>query len=304
VRVLTDHDIDRVPFSIILGAVRQHILADFRGETVSPPRHAAEFGDGGIVFTIGGNADVAGFRAYETFQAPALEKDDQLTAVWDRATRRLSGICIGERLGALRTGALGGFAIDRMAATAVQKLAIVGTGLQAETQLIAAISIRTFTEIAVYSRNRENAEAFAAQMSSELGVLVEPAETATQAVDDAEVVILATNSSIPVIEPGWLRPGAHVNTLGPKKKSAHELPLDLADRAALIASDSPQQIAAMGEEHMLHGLPAAGRILHLGDPKVLEKRGPGFSLFLSSGLAGSEVAALAAVLKHLDGAPA
>jgi hypothetical protein len=33
-------------------------------------------------------------------------------------------------------------------------------------------------------------------------------------------------------------------------------------------------------------------------------RGPGFSLFLSSGLAGSDVAALAAVSKYLDGAPA
>jgi hypothetical protein len=33
-------------------------------------------------------------------------------------------------------------------------------------------------------------------------------------------------------------------------------------------------------------------------------RAPGHSLFLSSGLAGSEVAALVSVLEHLDGAPA
>ena len=299
-RVLTDRDIDRVPFSIILEAVRAHILADFRGETVSPPRHVAEFGDGGIVFTVGGNAEFAGFRAYETFQIPALEKDDQLTVVWDRRTRRLSGIALGERLGALRTGALGGVAIDRMAAAHVRKLAVIGTGLQAETQLIAAASVRGFSEIAVFSRGREKAEAFALRMSAALGVSIAAADSAEQAVKDADIVILATNSSTPVLEPGWLKTGAHVNTLGPKKASAHELPLEIAAGAAMIASDSPQQIAAMGAEHMLHGHEAAGRIFHLGDPRILEMRGAGRSLFLSAGLAGSEVAALAAVLDYLS----
>jgi alanine dehydrogenase len=304
VRVLSDHDIDRVPFSIILEAVRAHVLADFLGHTISPPRHAAEFGDGGIVFTVGGNADFAGFRAYETFSKPALEKDDQLVAVWDRATRRLSGIAIGERLGALRTGALGGVAIDRMAHQQVRKLAVIGAGLQAETQMLAACAVRSFDEIAVFSRAIENREAFAARMQLLLKKDVRASSSAEHAVRGADVVILATNSSIPVIDAAWLKPGAHVNTLGPKKVTAHELPLDTADAAMLIASDSPQQISAMGAEHMLHGNPASARILHLGDPKVLEKRGPGVSLFLSSGLAGSEVAALAAALSHLENSSA
>jgi alanine dehydrogenase len=303
-RVLSDHDIDRVPFSIILEAVRAHVLADFHGQTFSPPRQVAEFGDGGLVFTVGGNADFAGFRAYETFSKPALEKEDQLVAVWDRATRRLSGIAIGERLGALRTGALGGVAIDRMAPRQVRKLAVIGAGVQAETQMIAACAVRSFDEIAVFSRAKESREAFAARMETLLRKQVRPRGSAEQAVREADVVILATNSSKPVIDAGWLKRGAHVNTLGPKKKSAHELPLELAEGAALIASDSPQQIAAMGAEHMLHGHPAFPRILHLGDPKVLEKHGPGVSLFLSSGLAGSEVAALAAALSHLENSSA
>jgi alanine dehydrogenase len=303
-RVLSDHDINLVPFSIILDAVRAHILADFQGQTVSPPRHVAAFDDGGLVFTVGGNADFAGFRAYETFSKPALEKEDQLVAVWDRATRRLSGLAIGERLGALRTGALGGVAIDRMVPKNVRKLAVIGAGLQAETQMIAACAVRSFDEIILFSRAKENREAFAGKMTLLLKKNVRASSSAERAVQDADVVILASNSSIPVIDAAWLKPGAHVNTLGPKKKSAHELPLDTADAATLIASDSPQQIAAMGAEHMLHGNPALARILHLGDPKVLEKRGPGVSLFLSSGLAGSEVAALAAALSHLENSSA
>jgi ornithine cyclodeaminase/alanine dehydrogenase-like protein (mu-crystallin family) len=300
VRVLSDRDIDRVPFSVILNAVRAHVLADFLGQTVSPPRHAAEFGDGGLVFTVGGNADFAGFRAYETFSKPALEKEDQLIAVWDRATRRLSGLAIGERLGALRTGALGGVAIDRMAPEKVRKLAVIGAGLQAEAQMIAACAVRSFGEIAVFSRTKESRAVIAARMELLLKKDVRPTGSAEQAVRDADVVILATNSSTPVIDAGWLKPAAHVNTLGPKKASAHELPLDLAVSANLIASDSPQQIAAMGAEHMLHGHSAYSRIMHLGDASILEEREPGLSLFLSSGLAGSEVAALAAALGHLE----
>jgi ornithine cyclodeaminase/alanine dehydrogenase-like protein (mu-crystallin family) len=300
-RALSDRDIDRVPFSVILEAVRAHVLADFHGQTISPPRHVADFGDGGLVFTVGGNADFAGFRAYETFSNPALEKEDQLVAVWDRVTRRLSGIAVGERLGALRTGALGGIAIERMAPKNARKLAVIGTGLQAETQMIAACAVRSFDEISVFSRAKEKCEAFAARMQLLLKNKVSPCSRAEQAVRDADVVILATNSSTPVIDAGWLKPGAHVNTLGPKKKSAHELPQELAESAALIVSDSPQQIAAMGAEHMLHGYPAFSELLHLGDPKVLEKRAHGCSLFLSSGLAGTEVAALAAMLNHFEG---
>jgi ornithine cyclodeaminase/alanine dehydrogenase-like protein (mu-crystallin family) len=301
VRILSDHDIDRVPFSIILEAVRTHVLSDFRGETVSPPRHAAEFGDGGIVFTVGGNADVAGFRAYETFATPALEKEDQLIAVWDRATRRLSGISVGERMGALRTGALGGVAIDRMAPEKVSKLAVIGAGVQAETQIVAACSVRSFDEIAVYSRGEEKRETFAARMKALLKTNVLASGSAERAVSDADVVILATSSCIPVIEFGWLKLGVHVNTVGPKTRAAHELPLEVARFAVRIATDSPQQIGALGDEHMLAGTDAAGRIQHLGDPASQQSGKGTNSLFLSAGLAGSEVAALKGVLDWLEG---
>ncbi len=301
-RVLSDHDINRVPFSIILEAVRAHVLADFFGETISPPRHIAEFGDGGVVFTIGGNAEIAGFRAYETFQQPPLEIEDQIVAVWDRATRRLSGIAVGERLGALRTGALGGVAIDWMAPAKVRKLAVIGAGLQAETQLIAAVAVRAFSEIAVFSRSQENADTFASRMSAALGVQVNVSGSAERAVEDADVAILATNSLTPVIDALWLKSGAHVNTIGPKKASAHELPVKFSERAAVIASDSPHQIAAMGDEHMLYGSRAFERIRHLGEPGLADGPRTRPSLFLSAGLAGTEVAALAAILKHLNDA--
>lgn len=300
VRVLFDHDIDQAPFSVIFEAVRRHIYADFRGETVSPPRHVAEFGDGGIVFTIGGSEDAAGFRAYETFPFPKLASEDQIVAAWDRTTRRLMGIAVGERLGALRTGALAGVAIDCLSAPKVQKLAVIGTGLQAETQIIAAAHVREIQDIAVFSRSQAGREAFAARMAAKLGREIRAAISAEDAVSGADVVTLATSSEVPVIEAGWLEPHALVITLGPKTKSAHELPLELADAASIIVSDSPQQIAAMGVDHMLHGSRAYENIRHLGDLGVSATAGSGPALFLSAGLAGTEVAALAAIVSYLE----
>ena len=122
-RVLSDSDIDRVPFSIIFEAVRPAYSGGLSRRDHFPAAPCRRnLARAGLCSLSAETRRFAGFRAYETFPEPALEKDDQLTAVWDRATRRLClASRIGERLGALRTGALGGVAIDRMAPANVGK---------------------------------------------------------------------------------------------------------------------------------------------------------------------------------------
>jgi ornithine cyclodeaminase len=293
--ILTDDDIAKVPFTIILKAVRRHILADFRGETTAPPRHTVDFGSGALVFTSGGTANHAGFRVYDTFGGSKLALEDQIVAAWDTSSRRLVAVAIGEMLGAMRTGAIGGVAIDRMAPKSCEKLAVIGTGLQASTQIRAALAVRDFERIEVFSRNRERRETFCAKLGNEIGRSIMPGAHAETVVNGADVVILATDASKPVMDLDWLKPGCHVSTIGPKSKAAHELPLNFAGHAGIIATDSPQQIAAMGDRHMLAGAPAFDRITHLGSDKAIRGQQGEFTLFLSAGLAGTEVAALVAV---------
>jgi ornithine cyclodeaminase len=298
--IVSDPEIERIPFRIILDAVRAHVDADYRGEAGSPPRNHVALGAGGFTFTTGGDDRHAGFRVYDSFPLPPLALEDQVVAVWDVGTRRLKGLAIGEMLGALRTGALGGVAIERMAPAICHKLAVIGTGLQARTQMIAAMAVRRFSYVSVYSRDPENCRAFAERMQTELSVPVHGAVEARLALEYADVVILATSSREPVIETAWLKPGAHVSTIGPKFRDAHEMPLDLADAATWIASDSPQQIGGQGERHMLHGRPCRAHLRHLGEPGR-SKPDMGHSLFLSAGLAGTEVKALAAIVDFLNG---
>jgi ornithine cyclodeaminase/alanine dehydrogenase-like protein (mu-crystallin family) len=302
-RILTDADIERVPLAPLLAAVRAHLAADAASEAVAPPRHIVRFGEGELIFTIGGDRSIAGFRAYQTFAKPGHPADDQVIAAWDQASGEMLGLAVGNRLGALRTGVIGAVAVDIMAPRAARTLVVIGTGRQAETQLMAVATVRDFAEIRIFGRREAALREFTARLSEKLGRPLIPVPDAREAVAGAEVVILATTSETPVIEPGWIAPGAHLSTLGPKSVGAHELPVELAARASLIATDSPQQIAAMGASHMLAGHPSHARIGHLGalaggfDPDADR----GLTLFLSIGLAGTEVACLAAALRHLGG---
>lgn len=300
-RVLSDADIDRVPLAPLIAAVRAHIVADAAGSAVAPPRHVVGFGEGDLVFTIGGDSRIAGFRAYQTFAKPGHPADDQVVTAWDQASGEMLGLAIGNRLGALRTGVIGAVAVDVMARSGAKTLAVLGTGRQAETQLLAVSTVRDFDEIRVFGRREASLNEFTARLSAKIGKPITGTPDARAAVEGADVVILATTSETPIIEPGWIAPGAHISTLGPKSVGAHELPVELAALARLIATDSPQQIAAMGQTHMLSGHQAYSRIRHLGalapgfDPDVDR----GLTLFLSIGLAGTEVACLAAALQYL-----
>lgn len=298
--VLLDPQIDAIPLDVVLRAVKDHLTADARGAAIAPPRQSAHFPAGRIVFTIGGNASIAGFRAYEDFKSGDRATDDQIVAVWDQRSCRLKGVALGNRLGAIRTGALGGVAVDILASRNARSCGIIGAGIQAETQIRAIAAVRDLTDIRVFSRNAVNRRGFAERIGNRHGLNVRPVDSARQCVEGVDIVILATDSTTPVIDAGWVMPKAHVSTLGPKFRNEHEFPPELASRATIIASDSPQQIAAQADTHMLHGTPAYDRILHLGNlaQGFDADADRGMTLYLSAGLAGSEVAALDAILAH------
>lgn len=96
---------------------RPLFLARAGNRLISPPRHHVSFPDrGDLVFTVGGvlgDKPLAGFRVYETFDGA---EHSQIVAVWSADNAKLKGIVLGERLGNLRTGAIGGVAIRHLRA--------------------------------------------------------------------------------------------------------------------------------------------------------------------------------------------
>jgi ornithine cyclodeaminase/alanine dehydrogenase-like protein (mu-crystallin family) len=118
---------------------------------------------------------------------------------------------------------------------------MIGTGWQARTQLQAMCAVRPIERAYAWSRNPAHVSAFCAEMTATIGIPVEPAATAADAVRDADVVAVMTNASEPVLRGAWLREGTHVNAAGSNRATASELDAEAVRRAALVAVDDLAQ---------------------------------------------------------------
>src|SRR5580704_10799239 len=92
-------------------------------------------------------------------------------------------------IGQMRTGAASGIATRLLAREDARTLGIVGTGLQARTQLEAIAQVRKLTEVRAFSRSAEKREKFAKEMTDALKIPVWAVDSAQAAVRDADIVV-------------------------------------------------------------------------------------------------------------------
>ena len=144
-------------------------------------------------------------------------------------------------LGQMRTGAASGVATRLMAREDARTAAILGTGLQARTQLEAVASVRKLTNVRAFSRNASRREAYAREMTEWLHIPVKAVSSAEEAVRGVDIVITSTNSKDPVLEGWWLEPGMHINAIGVNVAQRRELDTEAVRRSDVIAADSREQ---------------------------------------------------------------
>ncbi len=154
---------------------------------------------------------------------------------------RLLALIEAELLGQLRTGAATAVATKYMARANASSAGIIGTGFQARSQLEGVCAVRPVKTIKAYSRNQEHRELFCKEMSAMLGIQVEPASTAEEAVQGFDIVITATNSKDPVIKGEWLAPGTHLNAIGSNNLNRREIDVEAVRRSACVVVDSVEQ---------------------------------------------------------------
>ncbi len=289
--VLTDDDVrERLDAASAVAWMREAVDAHHRGELLSPPRVTAELGDGKLLFTTGRwTGRWFGYRSYDSLPA---EPGSQLVVVHDDRTGAVRAVVTGTELGRRRCGAIGALAVEAMAPREASVVAVVGTGFQAYAQVWALGAVLPgLTELRVHSRDAGHRAAFVEAARSLTGASVSAVEDVRSAVRDADVVVLATGSSAPVIDATWLAPTCLVSTLGPKQRGRAEFGPDLAEAAALVVTDSPAQIGAYDPPNVLVGTSAERRLVSLGALRAgaAERPATGVSVFFSVGLAGTEV---------------
>lgn len=144
-------------------------------------------------------------------------------------------------LGQMRTGAASGIATKLMARADARTVGIIGTGLQARTQLEAIARVRKIERVYAFGRDAERRSQFAREMTERLNIPVDGVDSPEAAVRTADILVTSTNATKPVVEGRWLRPGMHINAIGANFPQKRELDSVAVFRAGIIAVDSREQ---------------------------------------------------------------
>jgi len=305
--LITDDDIARyLSMPQALTCMEESFRLHAADTLIAPARSDTDLAEAGkFVFTVGGSTgdnSLVGFRVYDMKHFKSSERDE-LVAVFCGNTGAIKALVAGTQLGPIRTGAIGGLAIKYLSRSNSKVLGLIGTGSQGRTQLLAAAAVRQFDKIRVFSRNPQHCGEFAEQMSKELGQLVQPAASTREAVEGADVLICATVSPTSVIQADWLKPGVHINNIGPKFKNNQELDLSVAERAALLVTDTMAQVDQYGDQFITAASPLHDRLQELAPivagTIIHERASEEITLFYSLGLAGTEVTLAALVAERM-----
>ena len=156
--------------------------------------------------------------------------------VLDAETGRPLALMEGGALTAIRTGAGAGAATDLLARPDASVVAILGSGVQARTQLEAVCTVRKIKEVRVYSPSHEHAVAFAREMRGHGPIpgLIRIMSHVETAVRGADIICAATTSSKPVCKSEDISPGTHINGVGSYTPAMQEIDAQTVKRALVV----------------------------------------------------------------------
>jgi ornithine cyclodeaminase/alanine dehydrogenase-like protein (mu-crystallin family) len=283
----------------VIKAVRDSMVELGRGTAQNEPRRRS-FAPGSmlnVMFASYPGGGYTGVKAYTHSGGHA-----RFLVVMFGVDGSLEALIESDFMGAYRTGAATAVALEALAPGSSATVAMIGTGWQASTQVLAISRVMEIKQLRVFSRNHERRDAFAQDQEDQLGVKTVSAESAEHAVRGADVVITITRSASPVIESDWVEPHAVVVAAGSNYSNRAEIPADLVARAQTVVVD--QLAAAQIESGDLILAHEAGRFdwdgaVELGSVLAGNWKPPsrpGITLFESHGLALWDLAAGSVVL--------
>jgi len=164
----------------------------------------------------------------------------------DPNTGAMIAVMDGTYITDVRTGAAGGVAIKHLARKNSSTVGVIGAGMQAKTQLLAAAEVLpTITEVKVYDQRSQVSLQYATEMAAKLGIAIRSVETVKEAAD-ADVVITTTPSRKPIIGQQVIKPGTHINAIGADAEGKQELN-EMLVKSAKVVVDDFQQACHSGE---------------------------------------------------------
>ena len=268
--------------------------------------------DGGVDLAI----KVIAVRPHNSTRTPAMATGPATVLVLDEVTGAVAAVVDGTFLTAQRTAAGSAVAtsLQRSAMLpAPSTLVVFGAGLQAEAHVDALLDLHdTIDDVVVVNRSAPRAEALLAGESCSrlrVGAFVPSTDhtAVANAVARADIVVTATNATVPHFDGRVLKRGAHIIAVGAFTPAMNELDAACVSRCAIVV-DTPEawetgDLAQLGgERRAAVDCGTLGELIRAegSAPRSNSRSNTGdidCTLFKSVGVAFQDVAAGAAVVR-------
>jgi len=185
-----------------------------------------------------------------------LPVSDGSMLLYDRQTGEMLAVLLDRGwLTELRTGAAGAVAARLLAPPGVERIGMVGTGVQARFQLRALPAATACRRVMAWGRDPVRLAGYAAEMTDE-GWEVEVTADLADIAAACDLIVTVTPAREPLLMDEWIRPGTHITAVGSDNLGKQELDPAILGRADVVAADSISQATHHGE--CAHGLASGG----------------------------------------------
>lgn len=252
-RLLNKEDIVKV-FSMqdAVESVKEAFLLYSQGKTENPLRTKipAEKYGGNLLF-MPTYAEETGYASLKIINIyPQNISKDRPTSfaqvvLIDAGSGEILSILDGTYVTQLRTGAASGVCFDVLGRQDARIGALIGTGGQAETQLAAMLSVRDLDVVRVHDISKERTAAFVKEMNEKLAeyeTKIVAADSADEAVEDADLLITVTPSKEPVFDASKCKKGITISCVGAYQPDMQEMDPAILPRASKIFLDSKSAV--------------------------------------------------------------
>src|SRR5690242_19513295 len=158
------------------------------GKTFVSPRVNSQF-EGGWMRMMFAADYASGYAATKAFHMITGTGVRYVVSLYRLADGELLAVLDGRLITDLRTGAASGVVARHVRIDDSVDVALIGAGHQSRTQLETLARVYEVISASVYSPTAENRERFARQMSAKLGLKVQAAQRAEDAVRGLHVVV-------------------------------------------------------------------------------------------------------------------
>jgi len=222
------------------------------GQFVMPLRPTLDLGEDTFMLMPCGTPETWGIKLLTiTPKNPEAGRPmiEGLVALFDKKTGAPQAMMDGQALTFLRTGAVGGAAIRRLAPEKARVLGVVGAGVQGLSQTLCACTARSIEEVWIADLYEAKVEEMKDNLKKELPHLeVHRASSPEEMLDHAEIVITTTTSRKPVLpeNPEKLRGKFYVG-IGSYLPEMREYPDNFFSLAEAVYMDTEHALDETGD---------------------------------------------------------